>query len=294
MTAAGGGRKGRSGSSGTAGGRLAILCGGGKVPLKVAAAAAAAGRRFVVLALRGQVGPEIERFPHEWLHVGEVGRLFRLLAKHRCDELVITGHVQRPEFKDIRFDFGGIMNLPRILAMAIGGDDHLLSGMVSFIEERGYRVVGPHEVAPDLLLANATLGRGKPSRQELEDIALGRSVLAALAPFDVGQGVVIDRGRVIAVEAAEGTDAMLERCAELRRGWAGRASGVLVKAPKRGQELRVDLPTIGTATVKAAARARLAGIAAEAGATLVADAAEMAAAAKRLGMFVTGFSGQAG
>ena len=115
--------------------------------------------------------------------------------------------------------------------------------------------------------------------------------MAALAPFDVGQGVVVDRGRVIAVEAAEGTDAMLRRCAELRGSQVKRPSGVLVKAPKQGQEPRVDLPTIGTGTVEAAADARLAGIAAQAGATLVADAPEMAAAAARRRLFVTGFPG---
>jgi hypothetical protein len=103
--------------------------------------------------------------------------------------------------------------------------------------------------------------------------------------------VVVDCGQVIAVEAAEGTDAMLARCAELRGGRTRRRSGVLVKAPKKDQELRVDMPTIGTVTVEAAAEARLAGIAAQAGATLIADAPEMAAAAKRRRLFVTGFSG---
>jgi len=276
--------------AGKTGGRLAILSGGGNVPLEVAAAAAQAGREFVVLALRGQVAPEIERFPHEWLHVGAVGRLFKLLGKHRCEELVIVGHVRRPDFKDIRFDFGGMMNLPRILAMAMGGDNHLLTSMIAFIEERGYRVVGPHEIAPQIVLHEATVGSGKPSRQDAQDIALGREVLRALAPFDIGQGVVVDRGRVVAVEAAEGTDAMLKRCAELR-GKGRRRSGVLVKAPKDGQELRVDMPTIGSGTVEAAAEARLAGIAAKAGATLIADARDMAAAAKRRRLFVTGFSG---
>lgn len=262
------------------------------MPLEVAAAAAKAGRDFVVLALRGQVGSEIERFPHEWLHVGEVGRLFKLLSKHECGELVITGHVRRPEVKNIRFDLGGMMNLPRILAMMMGGDNRLLSRMISFIEERGgVRVVGPDEIAPGLVLGEVSVGRRKPSRQDVEDIAVGRDVLAALAPFDVGQGVVVDRGRVIAVEAAEGTDAMLARCAEMRGEQVRQPSGVLVKAPKESQDLRIDLPTIGTGTVEAAAVARLRGIAAQAGATLVADLEDMAAAAARLRLFVTGFAG---
>ena len=280
------------GASDKMAGKLAILCGGGQVPLKVAASAAAAGRDFVVLALRGQTEPGIEAFPHEWLRIGEVGRLFKLLGNHDCRELVIVGHVLRPDFKTIRFDLGGMMNLPRILAMMMGGDDHLLSSMIRFIEERGPRIVGAHEIAPELVLGEGAGGRRKPGRQDMRDIALGRRVLAALGPFDVGQSVVVDRGWVVAVEAAEGTDAMLARCAELRRGRVKRPSGVLVKTPKPGQELRVDMPTIGTRTVEAAAESQLAGIAAEAGATLVADPDEMIAAADRLRLFVTGFSGQ--
>ena len=292
MSSPGTGRTAPSDRAGKTRGRLAILCGGGKVPLAVAAAAVAADRDFVALALRGQAGPEVERFPHEWLRIGEVGRLFKLLAKHDCGELVITGHVRRPEVKNIRFDLGGMMNLPRILAMMMGGDNHLLTSMIAFLEERGgVRVVGPDEIAPGLILDRVTVGRRKPSRRDLEDIGLGRRVLAALAPFDIGQGVVVDRGRVIAVEAAEGTDAMLERCAELRADRVSRPSGVLVKAPKQGQETRIDLPTIGAGTVEAAAAARLAGIAAEAGATLVADLGELAATAARLRLFVTGFAG---
>lgn len=271
---------------------LGILAGGGHLPFRVAEAARAAGREVYVVAVRGHAEPEIEAFPHDWLALGEVGRFFDMLDRHRCGELVIVGNVERPELKHIRFDLGGIARLPRIATMMMGGDDHLLIHLIRLIEERGVRVVAPHDILPDLVLAPGPATRRKPSRKIAADIALGRRVIAALGPYDVGQSVVVDRGRVIAIEAAEGTDAMLARCASLRERHRGERSGVLVKAPKPGQEVRVDLPTIGDRTVEGAARAKLAGIAAEARRTLVADGAALRAAADRLGLFVFGFDGE--
>lgn len=270
-------------------GTLAILAGGGVVPVRVAHAAQAAGRSVFVVALRGHASAELEAFPHVWLGLGQVGAFFAELDRRGCGELVIVGHVARPELKDIRFDFGGIARLPRIAVMMRGGDDRLLVHLIRLVEERGVRVVAPQEVAPELVLAPGAATRRKPSRKHAADIALGRQVIAALGPYDVGQGVVVDNGRVIAVEAAEGTDAMLARCADLRAARRGGPSGVLVKAPKPGQETRVDLPTIGDRTVDGAARAGLAGIAAAAGRTLVADATALRAAAGRHGLFVFGF-----
>ena len=123
------------------------------------------------------------------------------------------------------------------------------------------------------------------------DIATGAALLTALSPFDVGQGVVIANGRVLAVEAAEGTDAMLSRVADMRASrrlrFKGRA-GVFVKAAKRGQDMRLDLPTVGLKTLEAAARAELAGIAVAAGDVLIADRANFVAAARGSGLFVVG------
>jgi DUF1009 family protein len=202
---------------------------------------------------------------------------------------VIIGSVSRPDLANVRFDFGAIKNLPFLLGLGVGGDDQVLSSVVRFLEGKGYRVYGAGEVAPELLAAEGNLGAKAPSPDDRADIETGFRVVSALGRLDVGQAAVVVKGRVLAVEAAEGTDTMLARCAELRKGGRRRGlAGVLVKAPKPGQEERVDLPTIGPDTVEMAAQAGLAGIAVAAGRVLIADRDTTIAAAGQHGLFLVG------
>ena len=171
----------------------------------------------------------INRFPHTWLKWGEVGKLFATLEDQGCRDLVIIGAVTRPDLANVRFDFGAIRNLPFLLSLGVGGDDHVLSSVVRFLEGKGYRVHGAGEVAPELLAGEGTLGAKSPSQEDRADIETGFRVVAALGRLDVGQAAVVVKGRVLAVEAAEGTDAMIARCAELRKG----ASGTPPRARRR-------------------------------------------------------------
>ena len=270
-------------------GPLGIIAGGGTLPIALAAAAAAQGRAVHVLGIRGEADAKISRFPHTWLKWGEVGKLFATLEELGCRDLVIIGSVSRPDLANVRFDFGAIKNLPFLLGLGVGGDDQVLSSVVRFLEGKGYRVYGAGEVAPELLAAEGTLGPKAPSPDDRADIEMGFRVVSALGRLDVGQAAVVVKGRVLAVEAAEGTDAMLARCAELRKGGRRRGlAGVLVKAPKPGQEERVDLPTIGPDTVELAAQAGLAGIAVAAGRVLIADRDATIAAAGQHGLFLIG------
>jgi DUF1009 family protein len=272
-------------------GPLGIIAGGGQLPCVIAAAAAARGLGLHIVGIRGEASHDIERYPHTWIKWGEVGRLFAALDENRCRDLVIIGGVTRPDLANVKLDFGAIRNLPFIVSLGIGGDDHVLSKVVRFLEGKGYRVHGADDVAPELLAREGLLGAHAPSTEDRADIAVGVRVVSALGRLDVGQAAVVARGYVLAVEAAEGTDAMLARCAELRK--IGRVkhrdkSGVLVKTPKPGQEERVDLPTIGPETVKRAASAGLAGIAVAAGHVLMAERAATIAAADELGLFIVG------
>jgi DUF1009 family protein len=172
-----------------------------------------------------------------------------------------------------------------------GGDDHLLSGIAGIFERDGFRMVGIKDVAPDLLMPLGCLTRASADDQATADIAKGRDLLRALSPFDIGQAAVVIDGHVVGVEDIEGTDGLLARIARLRaegRIRAKAARGVLVKAPKRGQDLRFDLPTLGPRTIEGAAAASLAGIAIVAGNTIVAEPQAMIEAADRAGLFVTG------
>ncbi|MGH9806143.1 MAG: LpxI family protein [Terriglobia bacterium] len=272
-------------------GPLGIIAGRGPLPCVVAEAAQARGLSLHIVAIRGEASDAIERFPHTWIKLGEVGKLFGALESNGCRDLVIIGGVDRPDLANVKFDFGAIKNLPFILSLGKGGDDHVLSRIVSFLETKGYRVHGAEDVAPDLLASKGILGRKAPSARDRADIEMAFRVVSALGRLDVGQAAVVANGHVLAVEAAEGTDAMLARCAELRQ--SGRVhhqgpTGVLVKAPKPGQEDRVDLPTIGTETVRRAAAAGLAGIAVAAGQVLVAERTATIDAADRHGLFLVG------
>jgi len=266
---------------------LAIICGGGNVPFKVANAARDAGRPVYLIGIEGAADADIANWPHDWFSWGEVGRLFKLLKAAHCRDVVFVGHVHRPSFRELRLDLGAILELPRLLAFLIGGDDKILSGVIRYFEDKGIQVHGAHEIAPALILGAGAVGRHKPGRKVRGDIALGFRAAATLGAFDIGQGVVVENGLVLAVEAAEGTDRMLARVAELRKGRA-RGAGVFVKRAKPGQELRIDMPTIGERTVERVAEAGLAGIAVQAGHTIAADREALAEAADRAGIFVVG------
>jgi UDP-2,3-diacylglucosamine hydrolase len=273
-------------------GPLGIICGSGSIPLAVAAAVQRRGRRVMLFALRGFVDAQaVAAYPHCWIAIGQFGRFRRLARAEGCRDLVLVGGLVRPAIRQVRLDWATVVEMPRIIRAFRGGDDHLLTGIGRILEGDGFRLLGAHEVAPDITAPSGALGRHQPDAEAAADIARGFEMLAAMSPFDVGQAVVIGKGHVLAVEAAEGTDAMLQRVVALRE--AGRirlprGAGVLVKAPKQRQDRRFDLPSIGPDTVRHAAQAGLAGIAVVAGGTIVAEPQRLVEAADTNGLFVLG------
>ncbi len=273
---------------------IGIIAGGGRLPFAVADSLIAQGRKPVLFALRGFCDPaQVGRFHHHWISIGQFGALKKLLRAERCETLVFIGSLVRPALSEIRLDLGTLQVMPSVIKAYRGGDDHLLSRIGGIFEQHGFRLVGIRDVAPDVLMPEGTLTRLRPDAQALADIAKGREVVAALSAFDIGQGCVVIDGHVVAVEGIEGTDAMLMRVARLRDEGvirAGIGRGVLVKAAKRGQDLRFDLPTIGPDTVKEALTAGLAGVAIVAGNAIVAEPQAMIAAADKAGLFIEGLT----
>src|SRR5215470_4994681 len=271
-------------------GPLAIICGGGSLPFAVADAVMRRGRPVFLFPIRGWVDPQaVARYPHHFVEFGGYRRFQRRAREAGCRDVVMIGTVLRPALRQILFDWDVLRELPNVLRMFRGGDNHLLSILARLFEKRGFRFVGAHEVAPEILMPQGAIGRREPSARDQADIAHGVALLSAMGPFDVGQGVVVAENYVLAVEAAEGTDRMLARIAELRREGRVRSAvghGVLVKVPKSAQDQRFDLPAIGPATVEGAARAGLAGIAVMAGGAIVAEPAAVGTAADRAGIFV--------
>jgi len=275
-------------------GPLAIVAGGGSIPIAVAEAVMRRGRRVVLFPVRGWADPAaVERFPHYWVAVGQGGRLARYAHAEGCRDMVLVGTALRPALTSLRLDWTTLRLLPEIWRAFRGGDDHLLSGVARIFHDLGFRIVGAHEVAPEILMPRGNIGTFGPEQRDLADIARGLALLRALGPFDVGQAVVVADNQVLAIEAVDGTDNMLERIAELRergRVATGKGVGVLIKAPKPTQDRRLDMPAIGPKTVEAAARAGLAGIAVVAESTIVAEPPELARAADAAKLFVCGVS----
>jgi DUF1009 family protein len=267
--------------------KLGVLAGGGMLPVAVAEAARAQGRDVFILAFEGQTDPAaVLGREHAWIRLGQAAEGFRILRAAGVAEVCMIGPMRRPSLGELRPDWRAAQALARIGARAFG-DDGLLSGVVRELEGEGFAVIGADEILSELRARAGSYGRRAPGDEDRADIARAVAVLRALGDCDVGQAVVVERGMVLGIEAVEGTDALVSRCAALRRE---RAGGVLVKMSKPRQERRVDLPTIGVATVAAVAAAGFAGIAVEAGRSLVVDSAGVAAAADRGGVFVVGIA----
>lgn len=268
--------------------RLGLIAGGGDLPVHVAEAARADGRLGAVVTLKGFA--DVARFEGATQRaLGELGGVMKDLAQAKCDAVCFAGIVSRPDFSRIKPDLKGLSVLPGMIAAAARGDDALLRAVISVFEAEGLAVVGADEIARELTAREGYLGAVRPDAGQRADARRALHIAAVIGAEDVGQGAVVCNGLVLAVEAQEGTDAMLSRVADLPaalRGGADRRRGVLAKCPKPGQERRIDLPVIGVSTIAGTARAGLAGIAAPAGGALILGADAVARAADEAGLFV--------
>jgi DUF1009 family protein len=271
--------------------KLGLIAGGGGLPVEIARHCERSGRPLFVVRLKGFAGHALAEHAGAEVGLAELGKCLKALRRAGCGSVCLAGNVARPDFASLMPDLRGLMLLPRVVAAARKGDDALLRVLVGEFEKEGFRVEGAHEVMDDLSLPAGPLGACAPSEADLADARRALEVARAIGRLDVGQAAVVAHGLVLAVEAQEGTDAMLARVAGLPahlRGRPGAGAGVLAKAPKPIQETRVDLPTIGLATVQAVASAGLAGIVGEAGRLLVLDRDALIALADELGVFVLG------
>ncbi len=272
---------------------LGIISGLGDLPVSIAQNCIDSGRDVFVVRLKGFIEPQLEAFPGDVVGLGELGKLFSLLSGAGCEEVTFAGIVKRPNFKDLKLDFTGAKLLPKVLSAARKGDDALLSLMVKEFERNGFTVIGSGEANQSLLMSEGCLTVRQPTENDFSDIQKGAHIAGEMGRLDIGQGCVVVNGLVLTVEAQEGTDEMLVRCANLPeelRGSQANPQGVLVKRPKPDQERRIDLPTAGMSTIENAATSGLAGVALEAGGALLLDREAVIARANELGLFVFGFS----
>jgi DUF1009 family protein len=275
------------------GARVGIVAGGGSLPVEVAAGLARQGHPPFIVLVDGEVDrkSDLVGYEHDRLALEDIGSLVSLLRRRRISHLVLAGVIRRrPRVVDMRLSLGLLAVVPSVVMALARGDDGLLKVLTRGLEARGVKVVGAHEVVPDLVAAEGSLTKAVPRKSDRRDIEAAHAAAKAIGALDIGQAAVAIGGRAIALEGIEGTDGLLERTRQLRGHGrlAGKTRGVLVKCAKPGQELRADLPSIGPQTVEAAHAAGLAGIAVEAGRSLVLEGPTVVARANTLGLFVIG------
>lgn len=265
--------------------KLGIFAGSGDLPGRIISTCREGGRDVFVVAFNGITDAEaIGDAPHAWVGLGAIDKTITLMHEAGCGDVVMAGPVDRISLSSLAIDRRGLKVLMRH-GMSALGDNKLLSLIVAELEGENFRVVGIDDILSDILAPAGPIGTLVPDDEAQADINAGVAVARALGALDVGQAVVVQQGVVLGVEAAEGTDALLARCATLR--YEGRG-GVMVKLKKPGQERRADLPTVGLRTIEAAQKAGLVGIVVEAGGSIVVDRVDVGRAADAAGLFVVG------
>ncbi len=276
-----------------AAGKLGLIAGGGALPLAIAARCEAEGRAVFVVRLAGFADAHLVRYPGVEAGMAEIGKVLSALKKAGCASVCFAGTVNRPDFKSLKPDLKGATVLPGIIAAATKGDDALLRKILSVFEGEGYAIEGADDILGGETLPAGALGQVEPTEGQLSDLRKALHVAEKAGELDIGQGAVVCDGLVLAVEAQEGTDAMLSRVAGLPadlRGSAKELKGALGKAPKPIQDLRVDMPVMGARTVEMAHAAGLAGVGGVAERLILIDRPAIIEAADRLGLYVWGES----
>lgn len=273
--------------------KVGIVAGGGVLPHRLIEACQKSGQAFHVVAFKDQADPDIgdgiEGYVH-WVRLGAIGKALSIFRENGCHELVMGGTIKRPTVVALMPDARAMKFIIKTGAYALG-DDGLLSAIVRMLEtEEGFRIIGVHHVLPELLAPLGTLTRHQPDPVALADLKVAVHAALDLGRKDQGQAAVGEAGRVLALEEKDGTDAMLERICQMadRPAPDQTIGGVLVKVVKPGQERRVDLPTIGVATIEGAAKAGLRGVGVEAGGAIIVDREQVIETAERLNIFIIG------
>jgi DUF1009 family protein len=279
--------------AGAGAGPVAILAGSGELPRLIAERLAGNGREHRILAFRGFADRALRGRADAVVDLLDVKSAMACLDRWRPAAVTLAGGLHRPTPSAAIGAFSAVRNRDEIARLIARGDDNLLRGVINLLEEKGHTLLGVLDLAPELLGEAGPYGALLPDEADLASIELGRKLLAEISSYDIGQAAIVRGERVVAIEGPEGTDRMIARAAGLERGWFRRPprSGVLVKGPKRGQDLRVDLPAIGPRTIVSAARAGLSGIAVIAGLTLVIERAETVRLADKHGLFLIGIAG---
>lgn len=261
---------------------LGIIAGGGRLPLEIAAIHLKQGGGLCIAALDGEADLELfKALPYQLFKIGNVEAVIEYFREFGIKNIIFAGSVTRPNLKSIKVDLAGSKLIASILAKKFLGDDNVLKVVANFFENKGFKVISVQDILAANFNHNKTIK--SPSKQDLIDIELGVKVIEALSVLDIGQAVIVEDGYVIGIEAAEGTDNLIKRCANLRKKSSG---GVLIKMMKLEQDTRMDIPAIGSDTISNLASLQYNGVAIQKNGVIIIEPEHTLKLADELGVFL--------
>jgi len=246
--------------------KLGLIAGGGALPTQIANLYQERGGQCVLASINEEIN-QLE-LSSKSFSIGSVGGILEYFAENSVEQVIIVGGIKRPDLKSIKVDIAGSVLLARILKEKLLGDDKILKIVSSYIESKGFKVISPVAVLKLGNYTNNISSKKSLSKQDKNDAEIGKELLKSLGYMDVGQSVIVADGYVLGIEAAEGTDNLIKRCALLRKKSKG---GVLVKMSKPGQDMRLDVPAIGPETARLLAEHDFNGVAAEQNGVIIID-----------------------
>ena len=265
--------------------KLGIIAGGGSLPAYLISICKDKGIEPFIIGFEGQTDAALMNgHKHQWMEFGAVGKIISFFKSNGVTDLVMIGGVKRPPLTEIKPDLKAVKILSRIGLRALG-DNNLLSVLKGELESEGFTLHGIQDFCDGLLVEEGTLGRFKPKDDDWVDIEFGLKVSQEIGALDIGQSVIVQNSMIVGVEAVEGTDALIDRCAALQQKGRG---GILVKTRKPQQDKALDMPTIGVQTIMNAHKAGLAGIVLHADNVIGVDIKTVAKYADKYKLFVIG------
>ena len=188
--------------------------------------------------------------------IGQFGKIIKILKDNNCKKVLFAGKVTRPNFSKIKLDLKGIYYIPRIIKASKLGDAAILKEIIKILNQQTIKTINSISFNPELSLKKGNYSKIKPNKEDKKDIMKAIKTLSKLGKYNYSQGTVVRNKKVIAIEGRGGTEKMLNKC----KSKMFRSNGVLVKFPKKKQDLRVDLPTVGLKTLRQCKTAGLKGI----------------------------------
>ena len=222
------------------------------------------------------------------LSIGQLGKAISILKKHGCKKIIFAGKITTPNFSKTKFDFKAIYYLPKIIKGAKKDDATIIKTVIEIFKKEGFKIISSTFFNPELLLRRGNYTKMKPDFLSKKDMLKGKNIITDLSRRGIGQGVVIRNSHVVAIEDSDGTDAMLKRASILfkRFSYRNKRQGILLKFPKRNQDLRVDLPTVGIKTIKKCIKIGLKGIVVKANQNIFLDRSKCINLANKNRMFI--------